>query len=124
MQVNQNLVNLVIDRLISDDIYNHLPLYPNPEHKSTALANQAAMLYVCLFFQPLTLHNEHCIMRQIVDKYFEDNWVIIYFNFIILLFKKKIILMQNVYKHTVFHHSCLYSRLIIMMLYYIIYINN
>lgn len=79
MPVNQNLVNLVIDRLRSDDIYNQLASYPNPEHKSTALASQAAMLFVCLFFQPLTLHNEFFIMRQIVDKYFQDNWVIVYF---------------------------------------------
>ena len=32
--------------------------YPHPDHRSVALANQAAMLYVILFFAPEILHNE------------------------------------------------------------------
>lgn len=49
--------------------------YPLPEHRSTALANQAAMLYVCLYFSPSILHTQQAKMREIVDKYFPDNWV-------------------------------------------------
>lgn len=49
--------------------------YPLPEHRSTALANQAAMLYVCLYFCPSILHTSQAKMREIVDKYFPDNWV-------------------------------------------------
>lgn len=49
--------------------------YPLPEHRSTALANQAAMLYVCLYFSPSILHTSQAKMREIVDKYFPDNWV-------------------------------------------------
>lgn len=49
--------------------------YPLPEHRSTALATQAAMLYVCLYFSPSILHTQQAKMREIVDKYFPDNWV-------------------------------------------------
>uniref|UniRef100_A0A1B6MUI7 WASH complex subunit strumpellin n=2 Tax=Graphocephala atropunctata TaxID=36148 RepID=A0A1B6MUI7_9HEMI len=74
--LKENLVDIVIGRLRSDDVYNQIAAYPFPEHRSTALAAQAAMLYVCLFFQPLTLHNQTAKMRNIVDKYFPDNWVV------------------------------------------------
>ncbi|KAF0307313.1 WASH complex subunit 5 [Amphibalanus amphitrite] len=48
-----------------------------PEHYfSVALAPQAAMLYVCLFFKPAVLAMETAMMREIVDKFFPDNWVI------------------------------------------------
>ena len=50
--------------------------YPNPAHRSTALATQAAMLYVILFFSPDTLNSKQAQMREIVDKHFPDNWVI------------------------------------------------
>ena len=34
------LISMVIGRLRTDDVYNHIPHYPNPEHRSTALAAQ------------------------------------------------------------------------------------
>jgi WASH complex subunit strumpellin len=40
------------------DIYNEVPAYPNPDHRSFALANQASMLYVTLFFTPEFLSTE------------------------------------------------------------------
>jgi len=49
--------------------------YPLPEHRSTALATQASMLYTVLYFEPSLLHSEQAKMREIVDKYFPDNWV-------------------------------------------------
>ena len=49
--------------------------YPNPAHRSTALATQAAMLYVILYFSPDTLNSKQAQMREIVDKHFPDNWV-------------------------------------------------
>ena len=49
--------------------------YPLPEHRSTALANHAAMLYVILYFAPEVLNNQQVVMREVVDKHFPDNWV-------------------------------------------------
>lgn len=69
-------VDMVLGRLRSDDIYNQIAAYPFPEHRSTALATQAVMLYVCLFFDTSILHNQTARMREIVDRYFPDNWVI------------------------------------------------
>ncbi|XP_069674332.1 WASH complex subunit 5 isoform X3 [Periplaneta americana] len=74
--VNTLYINMVLGRLRSDDIYNQISAYPFPEHRSTALATQAAMLYICLFFAPSILHTQTAKMREIVDKYFPDNWVI------------------------------------------------
>ena len=37
------------------------------------------MLYVSLFFAPEILRDEPAAMREIVDKFFPDNWVIAYY---------------------------------------------
>ncbi|XP_026534918.1 WASH complex subunit 5 [Notechis scutatus] len=74
--INKIFISMVIGRLRSDDIYNQVSAYPLPEHRSTALATQAAMLYVTLYFDPSILHTQQAKMREIVDKYFPDNWVI------------------------------------------------
>lgn len=52
--------------------------YPDPEHRSTALATQAAVLFVLLFFHT-QLMDDRVIMREIVDKHFADNWIIAYY---------------------------------------------
>lgn len=72
----ERVVSMIIGKMRSDDIYSQIPAYPLPEHRSTALATQAAMIYVCLFFQPRILHSEAAVMREIVDKHFPDNWVV------------------------------------------------
>ena len=77
-------LDLVIGCLRSDDIYHQVISQPHPEYRSTALAQQAAMLVICLYFTPDILHNQTAKMREIVDKYFPDNWVI-YLHFNIML---------------------------------------
>lgn len=66
---------MVVGRLRSDDLYHQLRCYPDPWHRSSALSDQAAMLYVCLYFTPNILKTENAAMREIVDKFFPDNWV-------------------------------------------------
>lgn len=75
----RTFISMVISRLRTDDVYNQVSSYPNPEHRSTALANQATMLYVILYFAPEMLQNDMAKMREIVDKHFPDNWVIAYY---------------------------------------------
>ena len=67
---------MIIGRLRSDDVYNMARIYPAPEQRSVALAQQASMLYVILYFSPRTLHEAKPAMREIVDKHFSDNWVV------------------------------------------------
>ena len=73
--MSKTFISMVIGRLRSDDLYNQISAYPFPEHRSTALATQAAMLYIILYFAPDILHNHQAKMREIVDKHFPDNWV-------------------------------------------------
>ncbi len=73
---NPEVVRLVIGRLQNEDIYLMQPSFPNPDHRSTRISTQAAMLYVILYFSPDILHKQKSTMREIVDKHFNDNWVI------------------------------------------------
>lgn len=76
VELDETFVEMIIGRLRSDDIYNQMTVYPLPEHRSTALANQAAMLYICLYFTPRKLYQQPAQMREIVDKFFPDNWIV------------------------------------------------
>ncbi|CAH0547854.1 unnamed protein product [Brassicogethes aeneus] len=73
--INSTFIEMAIGRLRSDDLYGQISVYPLPKHRSTALSTQASMLYVCLFFSANVLHAQTAIMREIVDKFFPDNWV-------------------------------------------------
>jgi WASH complex subunit strumpellin len=75
IEINKTFINMALGRLRSDDLYNQIVAYPLPEQRSTALATQASMLYVILYFAPDILHTQQAVMREIVDKYFPDNWV-------------------------------------------------
>jgi WASH complex subunit strumpellin len=70
------VVENILEQIKSDDIYQQLNSYPSSHHRSTALSMQAQMVFVCSFFMPDWLNDEHTKMREIVDKHFYDNWVI------------------------------------------------
>ena len=78
-EIPPHILNAVIGRLRSDDMYNQRAAFPDPDHRSAAFAGQAAMLYVVLFFTPETLQHDRPVMREVVDRYFPDNWVITYY---------------------------------------------
>ena len=58
MKFPHAVVLMIIGRLQADDIYNHTSAFPAPEHRSIALATQASMLYVLLYFAPELLHKK------------------------------------------------------------------
>jgi WASH complex subunit strumpellin len=71
------LIRNVIGCLISDDIYRQSSAFPNTvDQRSIRLSKQASMLYVVLFFDPVVLREEDARLREIVDKFFYDNWVV------------------------------------------------
>jgi WASH complex subunit strumpellin len=71
-----DLVRNIVGALISDDIYQQASVFPNIDHRSIRLSRQASMLYVILFFDPVVLRDEQGKLREVVDKYFHDNWVV------------------------------------------------
>ncbi|KAH7642710.1 wash complex subunit strumpellin-like protein [Dermatophagoides farinae] len=75
-KIRTSFARLIIGRLRTDDVYNLSSVYPKPEHRSVGLSTQASMLFVCLYFVPEILSTEFAIMREIVDKFFADNFVI------------------------------------------------
>eukprot|EP00457_Paulinella_chromatophora_P000683 gb/GEZN01000683.1/.p1 GENE.gb/GEZN01000683.1/~~gb/GEZN01000683.1/.p1 ORF type:complete len:1160 (+),score=147.68 gb/GEZN01000683.1/:150-3629(+) len=77
--ISEEVITMILARLRADDIYNHVQAYPSPNHRGAALASQASMLYVILFFLPKLMHEKTAIMREIVDKHFADNWVITFY---------------------------------------------
>ncbi|XP_013172384.1 PREDICTED: WASH complex subunit strumpellin isoform X1 [Papilio xuthus] len=74
--IHPEFVEKVVGKLRSEDIYNQLAVYTIPEHQASALATQASMLVVCLFFTPHYLHNDTTKMREIADKFFPCNWIV------------------------------------------------
>lgn len=87
IQIDTDLVDMVLGKLRNDDIYNHSSAFPLPAHRSMALSQQASMLYVCMYFAPDHLINNYAMCREIVDKFFGDNWMVaMYMGFVVDLF--------------------------------------
>ena len=71
-----DFIRLIVSKLQMDDLYLMAQTFPHPDHRSTRLASQASMLYVILYFAPDILNKDKSTMREIVDRHFNDNWVI------------------------------------------------
>lgn len=50
------------------ECYWQVEHYPAPEHRTVALAHQAAQLYLALYFVPHVLHKDPALMRTLVDR--------------------------------------------------------
>ncbi|XP_077250204.1 uncharacterized protein LOC143889756 isoform X2 [Tasmannia lanceolata] len=77
------VLDAIISRLRDDDLYNQVRHYPDPEHRTVALESQGGSLYVLLFFSPEFLHNGF-VMREIVDRFFKDCWVVPVFMYFVV----------------------------------------
>ncbi|CAN6248421.1 unnamed protein product [Urochloa humidicola] len=71
----ETVVDAVITSLRNGDVYNNIRFYPDPQHRTTALSLQGGHLYVLLFYSDDLLHRG-LAMREIVDRFFKDNWVV------------------------------------------------
>lgn len=77
VEVDTSVVNILISKLQAVDIYNQTSLsFVHPDHRSAALAQQASMVYVILYFCPNILNSQRSRMREIADKFYYDNWII------------------------------------------------
>ena len=71
------LVKSIIECLVSVDIYPSQSFaFPSYDQRSSKLGQQAAMLVVVLFFDPQILKQNTSMMRQIIDRFFHDTWVV------------------------------------------------
>lgn len=55
----EDLITSIIGAIKDDDIYRQLAAYPHPDHRSVALANQASMIFIILYFNSNILHKEN-----------------------------------------------------------------
>ncbi|KAL6650689.1 hypothetical protein ACP70R_009614 [Stipagrostis hirtigluma subsp. patula] len=69
------IVDVVITCLRNGDVYNNIRFYPDTQHRTTALSLQGGHLYVLLLYSRDILHRG-LAMREIVDRFFKDNWVV------------------------------------------------
>ena len=75
-ELRKDIIGNTIGILKDNDIYEQTLAFPSPEHRSHALSSQAAIIVIALFFCPEILEKDQSKMREIVDKHFNDNWVI------------------------------------------------
>ncbi|XP_078154824.1 uncharacterized protein LOC144550941 isoform X3 [Carex rostrata] len=66
---------VIVSCLRNDDIYNNGHFYTDPIHRTMALSRQGAHLFVLLFYSHGFLFNS-AFMREVVDRFFKDNWVV------------------------------------------------
>ncbi|XP_015187762.1 PREDICTED: WASH complex subunit strumpellin isoform X2 [Polistes dominula] len=86
--LNASIIEGIVGCLRFGDLYNQRPAFHNhqPEYRNIALSTQASMLVIILCFIPDILNTQTAVMREIVDKFFSDNWVIsIYMGIVINL---------------------------------------
>lgn len=77
-ELPREIVRILIGHLQTHDIYGAAQHYSLAEHRSHSLSAQAGLLFTTLFFDVSTLESESATMREIVNRYFGDAWVIAY----------------------------------------------
>lgn len=81
MPVDVNLIEQLIECLLTHNIYPMQEVaFPSYQQRTTKLANQASMIFIILYFQPSAFKQQDKKMRQLVDRFFADNWVVPLYN--------------------------------------------
>lgn len=70
------ILEALISRLRSEDIFHQRQHFPGPEHRTTALSAQSACLVVALLSSPQLLQQDAAAMKSIVGRFFADRWVV------------------------------------------------
>lgn len=80
MKISPFLLEHVLHALMTHDIYPFQGIaFPSFQHHSARMSKQTSDLFVILQFEP-QLMNQSDMMRQIVDRFLGDNWVIPLYN--------------------------------------------
>ncbi|XP_074579447.1 uncharacterized protein LOC141835939 isoform X2 [Curcuma longa] len=80
------VVDAIICALRNADLYNQIRHYPDPQHRSMALSLQGRCMYILLLYSPEFLHDGFA-MREIVDRFFKDHWVVpLFLHYVVDLF--------------------------------------
>ena len=66
----------ILSRLLLDDVYLRSSAFPDPSHRSVRLFPQGSMVYVVLYFCTDLMMEDERGMREVVDRFFNDNWII------------------------------------------------
>ena len=65
MVTTEKILTKLILAVKDGDIYNDVPAFPNPDHRSFALATQGSMLVTVMFFTKDILTTESVCIRVI-----------------------------------------------------------
>ncbi|EPY22747.1 hypothetical protein STCU_08148, partial [Strigomonas culicis] len=80
LPVDTRVVHAIAGRYREDPVYETAEQYTSSQHRCIALASQATVLYVLLFFVPQVLDDDLVTMQDIVERFFADHWVVPYYN--------------------------------------------
>jgi len=79
MGILPSLLEQVIHALMTHDMYEDKVSFPSFKHRTARLSKQASNIFVILQFHPKMMAQSD-LMRQVVDRFFGDNWVIPLYN--------------------------------------------
>ena len=76
LPLDDAVIAMICARARAEDIYAQIQHWPEPEHRTSALANQAGVVFALLHLCPRILHSDYGAMREVVDKHFDGHWVV------------------------------------------------
>lgn len=79
--ISPKVIQSIIECLLTVDLYPDQSFaFPSYDQRSSRLAHQGAMLVIVLFFNPMLLKKNTIMMRQVVDRFFPQSWMVPLYN--------------------------------------------